>query len=54
MPTYEYHCEKCDQDFSKQMRMAEHDKADVECPKCHEHEASQRYSVFYAKTSKKS
>jgi hypothetical protein len=34
--------------------MAEHDRGEVECPRCHGRQVVQQYSIFYAKTSKKS
>lgn len=58
MPKYEYHCEKCDQNFDVAMSMQEHDRKekehDVHCPDCQGTEVEQQFSVFYAKTSKKS
>ncbi len=54
MPTYEYRCQKCQKEFTEVMSMAEHDKAKIQCPACQSSEVTQQYSVFYAKTSKKS
>lgn len=58
MPRYEYHCDKCDQNFDVMMSMSEHDEKegekDVHCPACHGTDVEQQYSVFYARTSKKS
>lgn len=54
MPTYDYRCEKCLKEFSVAMSIAEHDRARVRCPACRSDRVTQQYSVFYAKTSKKS
>jgi len=54
MPTYDYRCENCAKMFSVTMSMAQHDKGDIACPDCKENKVVQLYSVFYAKTSKKS
>jgi putative FmdB family regulatory protein len=53
MPTYEYRCEKCANQFSVSMRIAEHDTETVACPSC-KGPVMQQFSGFYAKTSKKS
>jgi putative FmdB family regulatory protein len=54
MPTYEYRCEKCQKEFSLVLSMAEHDTKKIRCPACKSSKVTQQYSVFYAKTSKKS
>jgi putative FmdB family regulatory protein len=54
MPTYEYQCQKCKELFSVVLSMSEHDQAKIVCPACHGRKVNQQYSVFYAKTSKKS
>ncbi|MDK2847193.1 MAG: hypothetical protein PWP34_546 [Desulfuromonadales bacterium] len=54
MPTYEYLCRKCHKVFSVVMTMAAHDHAKIHCPNCNSTEVVQQYSVFFAKTSKKS
>jgi putative FmdB family regulatory protein len=54
MPTYEYRCQQCHKEFAVVMTMTEHDKTVIRCPNCHSTEVIQQYSVFYAKTSKKS
>lgn len=53
MPIYEYRCQKCANQFSVNMHMAEHDMEGVTCPNCNG-PVVQQYSSFYAKTSKKS
>lgn len=54
MPTYEYRCEECGKEFSLVLSMAEHDKGGITCPACQSTRVVQQYSVFYARTSKKS
>jgi putative FmdB family regulatory protein len=54
MPTYEYHCERCQEDFAVRMSITEHDQDETKCPKCEGAEVKQKYSTFYAKTSRKS
>lgn len=54
MPTYEYLCRECNKIFSMIMSMAEHEAGTVTCPKCNSHKATQQFSTFFAKTSKKS
>lgn len=54
MPTYEYQCQKCKGLFNVILSMAEHDRGGVTCPDCGSSKVVQQFSVFYAKTSKKS
>ncbi len=54
MPTDGYRCQKCQDIFAVVLSMAEHDQGGVECPRCHGKKVTQQYSVFFAKTSKKS
>lgn len=54
MPTYEYRCGRCQEDFTVQMSISEHDRGGIKCPRCGEAEVTQQYSTFYAKTSRKS
>ena len=54
MPIYEYRCEECSHSFSVKMSMAEHEEGTIECPACKGNRVLPRYSVFFAKTSKKS
>jgi len=54
MPTYEYRCEKCRAEFTTTMSMAIHDRAKVKCPACQSTRVVQKFSTFYAQTSKKS
>lgn len=54
MPTYEYQCSKCLALFTVAITMAEHDRGAVTCPECGSRKVTQQFSVFFAKTSKKS
>ena len=54
MPIYDYHCKKCNKDFSVTMSMAEHEKKKVACPTCKGKRVTQLVSLFTAQTSKKS
>jgi putative FmdB family regulatory protein len=54
MPTYEYTCKKCGKRFSLLMRISEHDKKKVRCPKCDSSQVAQSVLSFFATTSKKS
>jgi putative FmdB family regulatory protein len=54
MPTYEYTCKKCNKTFSLAMRLSEHGKKRVKCPKCAGRQVTQRVQSFFATTSKKS
>jgi len=54
MPTYEYRCEKCGEQFSRIMSFSEYASGKVTCPKCNSPEVKQQLSEFIAKTSRKS
>jgi putative FmdB family regulatory protein len=55
MPTYEYFCHRCEQTFSADMHIAEHDRDLPECPSCHrKDQVEKRLSTFTAVTSHKS
>lgn len=55
MPTYEYHCTKCDHRWSVVATIAEHEQARAPaCPKCGQKAAELVFSPFFAKTVKKS
>lgn len=55
MPTYEFKCEKCENEFSKIMSVHEHEKERdrMRCPKCKSKKVKQVMSTFIAKTSHK-
>jgi len=54
MPQYEYVCQACRKPFSKVLTFAEYEKGNVKCPHCSSNKVEQKFSAFYAVTSKKS
>lgn len=54
MPAYDFKCEKCGEAFSRVMSIGEKETKKVKCPACKSVKVRQVYSVFMAKTSKKS
>ena len=54
MPTYEYYCKKCKNQFDVTMTISEHDKKKPSCPSCSSKSVEQRITSFNIKTSKKS
>ena len=57
MPTYEFHCEKCNKNFEQVWSLSEYDKrikAKNKCPKCGSTRVIKTISVVEVKTSKKS
>jgi putative FmdB family regulatory protein len=54
MPTYEYHCNACDTDFSRNESVSAHERAKVTCPHCRSTRVAQVFTPFYAKTGRKS
>jgi putative FmdB family regulatory protein len=54
MPTYEYQCRECNNEFVEVLSIAEHDKEKVICPKCKSEKTFQLVSTFLTKTSRKS
>ncbi len=53
MPTYEYRCLKCGEEFTRVMSISEFEKGGVVCPKCGG-DTQQLMSQFIPKTSRKS
>jgi putative FmdB family regulatory protein len=53
MPTYEYHCQDCDQTFVVHQSLKDHDSEHIECPHCKKTNVEQVLSSFVAVTSKK-
>lgn len=53
MPTYEYLCLKCGEEFTRVMSISEYDRGGVTCPKCGG-DVKQQMSQFIPKTSRKS
>jgi putative FmdB family regulatory protein len=54
MPTYEYVCVKCGEQFIRIMSLKEFETGQVTCPKCNTSEVKQQMSQFIPKTSRKS
>jgi putative FmdB family regulatory protein len=54
MPTYEYLCNKCGEEFIRIMSLHEYETGKVSCPKCGSEEVKQQMSAFTPKTSRKS
>jgi putative FmdB family regulatory protein len=54
MPLYEYFCSDCQETFSKVLTLHEHDNENPRCPRCGSEKVDQRYSAFFAVTSRKS
>ena len=54
MPQYEYFCNSCQKSFAKIFTINEHDHDAVRCPDCGSDQVEQRYSAFFAVTSRKS
>ena len=54
MPTYEYKCEACKEEFTLIMSFSERENAKVTCPKCQSDKVKQLVSTFTSKTSRKS
>jgi len=54
MPTYEYVCAKCGEQFVRIMSLEEYEAGKVVCPKCNSAEVKQQMSQFIPKTSRKS
>ena len=54
MPTYEYHCRSCGEDFSRREKISEHGQHDESCPKCDSREVERVLSAAYPRTARKS
>ena len=54
MPTYEYVCGKCGEEFVRVMSISEFESGQVTCPKCQSGDVKQQMSSFIPKTSRKS
>ena len=54
MPTYDYLCTKCGQEFVRVMTIKEYSETKVSCPKCKSEEVKQQLTEFIARTSRKS
>ncbi len=54
MPTYEYLCVQCGEEFVKVMSISEYATTKVTCPKCNSEDIKQQLSAVTTKTSRKS
>ena len=54
MPTYEYLCGKCGEEFVRIMSISEYEAGNITCPKCQSGDVKQQLSPFNPKTSRKS
>ena len=54
MPTYDYKCGSCGEEFSRTETMAERAAKPVNCPKCDSDKVERVFSEFFAKTIRKS
>ncbi len=54
MPTYNYKCGSCGEEFSRTETMVEHTANPVNCPKCDSAKVERVFSEFFAKTIRKS
>jgi len=54
MPTYEFRCRKCGEEFTVRERMSEMGAREVACPKCKSRDVERVVSEFYARTPRKS
>lgn len=54
MPTYEYHCNACHENFSTREKMSEHRTEHAVCPRCKSRDVQRVMSGFYARTPRKS
>ena len=54
MPTYDYKCESCGNEFARIETMAEHVGSPATCPKCDSDKLERVFSEFFAKTIRKS
>lgn len=54
MPRYEFHCESCGGDFSKEMSIAERSNAELACPECGGAKVEQVYRAVHINTRRAS
>jgi putative FmdB family regulatory protein len=54
MPTYEYKCDKCGEQFVLVLSIKEYEAGQIACPKCQSVEVKQQLTAFMPKTSRKS
>jgi putative FmdB family regulatory protein len=54
MPQYNFICRASKKEFSKVLTISEYEKGKIVCPRCNSKDVEQRWTAFYAVTSKKS
>jgi putative FmdB family regulatory protein len=54
MPRYEFYCRECKKSVPQVLKLVDYEEGDIACPHCGSRQVEQRWSVFYAITSKKS
>lgn len=54
MPNYTFERKKCGEYFDVTQSIQDHDRHRDKCPKCGSKDVRQKFSTFFAKTSKKS
>ncbi len=58
MPQYDYHCEKCETEFTLDLSIGEHEQKDkqhkIRCPKCESTDVKHIIQSVFVTTSKKS
>ncbi len=54
MPTYEFLCGQCGEEFVRIMSLGEFGSGKVACPKCQSDNVKQQMTAFTPKTSRKS
>ena len=54
MPSYEYHCEKCNRKVTLRLSLDQHEKGRAACPKCGGRKLRPLISGFLTQTSRKS
>jgi putative FmdB family regulatory protein len=54
MPTYQYRCQDCGENFEHAEHIAEHATVQLKCPKCGSEKVAHAPAPFVAKTTKKS
>jgi putative FmdB family regulatory protein len=53
MPTYEFTCNSCGEQFTKAMSFAERAETSLVCPKCGSEKIEQQFTAVSVKTDKK-
>ncbi len=54
MPTYEFKCQACDEEFSTSSTVRDLEEHKIKCPSCGTENVQQLATAFTSKTSRKS